>query len=147
MIPCDANTNGLKYHYAADSTVLEVHGLWDLKTSQRGPTMFKRPFHSCKLSCQAFEWKWGWRWPWVLTIYGMSCRIFWANGTEVLFLSKEMDPTEPYHLILSSEMPCISSRKCCRRGPWHQVIAKWKFRKILLSNTSEGINFFPKKKK
>ena len=22
-----------------------------------------RPFYSCVLSCQAFEWKWGWSWP------------------------------------------------------------------------------------
>lgn len=34
-----------------------------------------------------------------------------------LFLSKEVDPIEPYHLILSFEISYISSGKWCRNEP------------------------------
>ena len=49
---------------------------------------------------------------------GISCGIFWTNGTE-LFFSKQMNRTEPYRLIpnfFSEILP---------QGAWHQVIDKW----------------------
>ena len=66
-----------------------------------------------------------------------------------LFLSKEMDRMEPYHLILSFEISFFS--KMLPREAWQLVTDKWNgnFRKLRLnretSNTSEGITFFPKK--